>query len=259
MPYSELTTKEIENWMEIKREGVPKHLILYATWPWPHVKKIKEVRRYLKNPKLAAPNALGNYWIGELDGKKVGFMLVYGHGMTADMIFIMAKLGVKYIYQIGTMGALQKSINLFDLIVPEKVIKFEGLPYFFCKQKFVECDKKLLEITKDILEEKKFRNYYIGKTISIDFLFAETKKLVRELSKKRFLAADMETATNYAVSKMLGIKSIAILMIIDNAAKEELLSDLKYKIRKREIQRNRKFVKEIVSEIIKRIDECGGS
>jgi purine-nucleoside phosphorylase len=256
MPYRELTLQEIENWLGIKKKVIPKHLILYASWPWPLKERLKEVRRYLKNPKEVGRRALGNYWIGKLNNKKVGFMLVYGHGMAADMLYLMTRLGVKYIYQIGSMGALQKQMNLFDLVIPQRAIKFEGLSHLFFKEKFVECDRELLNLTKKILEEKKFKNYHVGKTISIDFLFAETKDRVKKWSKNGFLAIDMETATTYAMAKLSKVKTIAILRIIDSVVKEgELISDLEYKKRKDEAQKLKKFVKEVISELIDRIDK----
>jgi purine-nucleoside phosphorylase len=255
MSYRELTTKKIENWLGLKKGRIPKHLILYASWPWPLVERLQEVRRYLRNPELGT-KVLGNYWIGKLNNKKVGFMLVYGHGMAADMLYYMARLGVKYIYQIGSMGALQETINLFDLIIPKKAIKFEGLSHLFYKGRFAECDKKLLEITKKILEEKKFINYHIGKTISVDCLFTETKQRVKEWSDKGFLAVDMETATTYSIAKMFNIKAIAILRIIDSLVrKDKLISDLE-RDREWKMKNNKlkKIVKNIISEIIERVE-----
>lgn len=150
------------------------------------------------------------------------------------------------------MGALQKTINLFDLVIPEKAIKFEGMPHPFYKGKFAECDRGLLEMTKRILEGKKFVNYHVGKTISVDSLFTETKQRVKERSNKGFLGVDMETATTYSIAKTFGAKAIAILRIVDSLVKEgELISDLRRNKKwKAENKKLKKIVKNVVSEII---------
>jgi purine-nucleoside phosphorylase len=255
MPYRELTLKEIEKWIGIKRKHVPKHLVLYCTWLWPVKSRMKEMKRYLKNPKLVGENALGNYWIGTMNGKKIGFMIVYGHGMTADMLFLMSQLGVKYVYQIGSMGALQKNLDLFDIVIPEKATKLEGLAHISYGKEFVECDKKLLRMTEKILKEKDFRNYHIGNTISIDYLFAENMERVEKWQKEGLLAVDMETATTYAMAKLLKIKAIAVLRIVDSVVKEgQLITDSEYRNRRNEANRLKEFVKDVVCELIREVD-----
>jgi purine-nucleoside phosphorylase len=261
MPYRKLTLKEIEKWVGIEKKHVPKHLIIYCTWIWPIKKHIKEMKRYLRNPKLVGGNSLGlvagsvfgNYWIGNMNGKKVGFMIVYGHGMTADMLYLMARLGVKYVYQIGSMGALQKHVELFDIVIPKKATKFEGLVHLPYEEEFAECDKQLLNMTEKILNEKKFKNYHVGKTISIDYLFAETRERVEKWQKEGLLAVDMETATTYAMAKLMKIKAIAILRIVDSVVKEgQLVSDLEYRRRRNEAHMLKKNVRDILCELIQR-------
>jgi len=253
MPYQELTVKKIEKWLGLKKKDVPKHLILYASWPWPLKERMKEVRNYLKKPK---PKGLGlsNFWVGEINRKKVGFMLVYGHGMAADMLYLLSKMGVKYIYQIGSIGALQSEARIYDLIIPQTAIKFEGLhkhPIF--DKKALHCNKELLELTKKCLEKMDFKNFYIGKTMSIDFIFAETKERVKKWSRLGFLGIDMETATTYSMSNSLGIKTIAILRVSDNLVrKNELMADLNTKGKRgAELKRT---VKSIIIELISKLD-----
>lgn len=256
MVYRELTISQIEKWLGIKKGEIPEHLILYASWPWPLRKRLEEVRLYLKKPELVGEKELGNFWVGKMGNREVGFILVYGHGMAADMLYILIKLGVKYIFQTGSIGALQKNIKLFDLIIPTSAIKFEGLSHHFFNQKTVKCDSQLLNVMKKILEKRNFTNFHTGKTISIDFLFAETKERVKKWSQEGFLGIDMETATTYAMCKLLKAKSIAILKVIDNLVRKgELVSDLKNKAFEKRNEEMKIFIKHILKETISEVEK----
>ena len=58
--------------------------------------------------------------------------------------------------------------------------------------------------------------------------------------------------TTYAISKLLEVRSIAILKVIDNLVRKgELLSDLKYRNKKNEEMKG--FVRDIIRETISKL------
>ena len=58
--------------------------------------------------------------------RRYGFVSVQGASVIADFVEIMKKRGVKKLIRIGTCGALQKDINLGDIIVTSAAIREEG-------------------------------------------------------------------------------------------------------------------------------------
>lgn len=245
MPYKELSIGEIEAWLDVTQEEIPEFLVLHCTWPW---SSDRELHRYLSKPRKVGNTQLGNFWIGTLDSHETGYMKAYGSGMVADMLYLLIQLGVHYVFQIGSMGSLQQHINIFDLVIPSECMKFEGLETHF-SQPTSRCDEFLLQTVTKVIEAKASTPFHTGKTISIDFLFAENTERVNTWSNQELLAIDMETATTYAVCHELEAKAIAILFIIDNLVKKgELISDQLY--HSSTITTRRDFIREIIGETI---------
>lgn len=117
MAFKEMSVKDIEKWSGIKKEDVPKYLIVDCAWPWK--RSIKDARDYIINPM---PHSKWTFpffgYHPYLPKVKVGYSVVFGSSMATQLYFFL-KLGVKYVFQIGTIGAIQDNVKIYDLIIPK--------------------------------------------------------------------------------------------------------------------------------------------
>lgn len=253
MTYQHLTTKEIEKWFNVKSEYIPRNVILHGTWPWEDTVE-NYANKFLKNPKKLSN--LGNFVVGTHNGIKIGYAIIYGPGMAADISYILMKLGVKNIFLVGGIGALQTKIKMGDLIIPQESITLQdGTSQFYSKDAVVSCDKRLLKILKEVLKEKNIKDYHVGKTLSISTLFAESKKWVDKWNKEGVLGSDMETSAVYTISKMLGSRSLALLQVIDSLVlKDKTIDKLDANKEANKMRQERgRLMLDIVFEMIKMV------
>jgi uridine phosphorylase len=245
MVYYELPLEKMEKWFGFKRDEVPKDFIVECMWPWYRTED--DVRDFLKDAeKLGDKN---NIWKGSFSGKEIGFTIVRGPTTTADTLFPLLSMGVKNIYQIGAIGALQENIELLDLIIPSESVKFEGVSDHFLKGDLVKADTSLVELSRKILESKGFKRYHVGRTISINTIFAETKERVTKWNGEGLLGIDLETATIYSLCKVFGARCVAVLRVIDNLVLEgKDLSDVPSELK--DEMKIRNLVKDTVLEMV---------
>jgi uridine phosphorylase len=246
MSYQHMGAKEIGKWLGIAKKYVPKHVIFLSKWPWTYKNGIQEVRKYIDSPRSASKN-LNNFYVGRVGKKKVGFSFVYGGTIAIDMLWPLASMGAKYIYNIGYAGSLQKDIGIGSVLVPSESEKFEGLSHHF-ERSVGKADKGLLKKALSSLEEMSIK-CRSGKSISIDFFFGETNDRVERWNKDGFLGIDLETASIYAAARKLNMKAVSLLTVSDNLVKKELLGS------KKSIDGRRKNKKLVIRAIRKVISE----
>jgi purine-nucleoside phosphorylase len=223
MAFKKMSIKEIEKWAGIKQKDVPKYLIVDCTWPWS--RNIKDVKKYIKNPK---PHWKWKYpFFGKhpnLPNVPVGYTIVFSSSMASQLYFFL-KLGVKYVFQIGSTGSLQNNIKIFDLIIPKECLKFDWISQQFHSPKIVKCDNQLLRTVENSLKELKFDNYHVGRTVSVASNWIQTPERMEKWKNEGLLCVEQETATIYSICKAFGSKPIGLLRVSDTQRKGERLQD----------------------------------
>jgi purine-nucleoside phosphorylase len=249
MPYKDLSIEEIENWAGIKREEVPKYLIVDCAWPWD--RSLRDVKKYIKHPKPIWK--WKNPWVGEHPRipVRLGYMIAFGS--MAAHLYPFLKLNAKYVFQIGSIGGLQENIKIFDLIIPSECEKCDWLSWEFYKGKIVKCDKNLLNIIENSLKELKFERYHIGKTISVGSSYIETKERINKWVKAGLLGVEQETAVIYSVAKALGGKAIGLLRVINTQRKGERLYDSN-RYDEKEMEKLKNFVRDVILLAIEKLE-----
>lgn len=247
MPYKELDTKDLETWFGVSKEEMPRDLILLGTWPYRANKIKRYAKMYLYHPR--ARGNFDNFWIGEVDQKEVGFCATFGCGMTFGTLWELIHIGAKNIYQVGAAGSLCSDIGLYDILLPEKCTRFGGLaPFTGDKWNYSLSSPALLKRAASILDATG-HNYHVGKTISVDTVYQETKRRVDGWQRSGFIGIDMETAATYAASNLLGANAIALLNVIDNLTKDELMLSMYHK--SRESLQTKSVIKDVVTDLIR--------
>jgi uridine phosphorylase len=219
MGYAKMSVKDVESWSGISRSDVPKYLIVDCAWPWS--RSIDDAKRYIRNPK-PHPRWTFPYFGQHPDMPKVrvGYSVVFSPSMATQLYFFL-KLGVKYVFQIGSIGGLQKDTQVYDLIIPKECYKFDGISKEFHPSKTVGCDGKLLQVVESSLADLGFSNCHVGRTVSVASNWIQTRGRMRKWIRSGLLGIDQETAMVYSLSKALGNKAVAILRVTDTQSRGE--------------------------------------
>jgi len=160
--------------------------------------------------------------------RRYGFVSVQGASVIADFVEIMNKRGVKKLIRIGTCGALQKDINLGDIIVTSAAIREEGTSSLYVLPQFPSvCDPAVLWDAYGHLSATGLKTH-VGITWTTDGRYVESDEKVRFFSEHGVLNVDMESSAFLIVTWMKKIKAISVGIVVDRPV-DDISSDYKGK------------------------------
>ena len=179
---------------------------------------------FLENPVLfnEVRGMLG--YTGEYKGKKVSVM---GTGMGTPSMGIYSwelinVFGVKNLIRIGSCGAMQKDIKLYDIILAmgaatnSNYAKQFNLPGEFP----ITASYELLEKAKKVADEKNCK-VHVGNVLSSDVFYSADETATEKWANMGILAEEMETTSLYLNAASAGVKALTILTVSDHMITHE--------------------------------------
>jgi purine-nucleoside phosphorylase len=183
---------------------------------------------YLKDAKLV--NTVRNVfaYTGTYQGKRVSVM-ASGMGMPSMGIYsweLYKEFGVETIIRVGTTGAYQKEIKLFDILIaqgastdsnwssqfPIKGATFSALGSYELIEKAVrDCQAKKLP-------------YRVGNVLSSDVFYDADPNKWKAWADLGVLGVEMEAYALYSNAARLGKKALAIMTVSDSFHYHEILT-----------------------------------
>lgn len=179
---------------------------------------------FLENPVLfnEVRGMLG--YTGEYKGKKVSVM---GTGMGTPSMGIYSwelinVFGVKNLIRIGSCGAMQENIKLYDIIFAMGAATNSNYAHHYNLpgQFPITASYELLEKAKKIADEKKY-NIHIGNVLSSDVFYKADPTTTEKWAKMGILAEEMETTSLYLNAASAGVKALTILTVSDHMITHE--------------------------------------
>lgn len=167
-------------------------------------------------------NMLG--FTGKYKGKEISVM---GTGMGIPSIGIysyelISKFGVKNLIRVGSCGALQENLNLYDVIIAQGASTNSnfahqyGLPGTFAPI----ASYKLLSKAVDTANNLGI-NVHVGNVLSSDVFYNDSKDVDLLWKKMGILGVEMEAAALYMNAARLGVNALCILTVSDNIITHE--------------------------------------
>lgn len=147
--------------------------------------------------------------------RKVAVILfnIWGAARSLSMLRILKDGGCKRIFLLGWAGTKQ-NIPIGTFIIPKKVRCFDGITHLANpKVKYASPDNKLFKELIDCFNKNKVK-YVSGVTLTEPTIWHRIPYIDKE--SKKYLAIDMELAPLLYFSKISRIKSMGIIIIIDN-------------------------------------------
>ncbi len=172
-------------------------------------------------------NAVRNMfgYTGTYKGKKISVM---GSGMGIPSIGIYSYelinfYGVKNLVRIGSCGAIQPNINLYDIIIGmsastnSNYLHQYNLPGTFAPC----CSYELLNKAVKLADKFQYK-YHVGNILSSDVFYDENPESWKKWAKMGILAIEMEAAALYANAARAGVNALTILTVSDSIVTHEL-------------------------------------
>lgn len=167
-------------------------------------------------------NMLG--FTGKYKGKEISVM---GTGMGIPSIGIysyelISKFGVKNLIRVGSCGAMQENLNLYDVIIAQGASTNSnfahqyGLPGTFAPI----ASYKLLSRAVDSANNLGI-NVQVGNVLSSDVFYNDSKDVDLLWKKMGILGVEMEAAALYMNAARLGVNALCILTVSDNLITHE--------------------------------------
>ena len=156
-----------------------------------------------------------------------------GASVLMDVVLSLGLTKCRNILFIGSAGALDKSIGIGDIVIPEYSVCGDGASRYIASDDIkhdswgekVYPDSELLTTVKSIIEsicKQNNINWHLGRNFSIDSIFAEYAHLDTIINMK-CNTIEMETAAAFRAAKTASIKIAAVFSISDNTITEKSL------------------------------------
>ena len=175
-----------------------------------------------------------------------------GAPVLTDAVLALAGTKCKRILFVGSVGALDESISIGDIVIPRLSICGDGMsrylkgsplksndPFGELSYPDLEMFQVLMNNTKQICEENNVK-WHIGKTFSIDTIVAQFA-YIDEIIDMDCNVIEMETAAAFRAAAIVKIKLAALFSVSDNTLQNKSLisgitgSDTNYR---KEVRRN---------------------
>lgn len=179
------------------------------------------VAKYLENPELMSFNREYKTYTGFYKGIKVSVTST-GIGCPSASIAVeeLANIGAKYFIRIGTTAALQKGINIGDIIISKGSMKNEGTSKFYLPDNFpaVPDFNLTYSLYHTALKLKKDLDFttHIGINSSEDSFYGETPELIEKLSEMGIMNIEMESSAIFTVSHVRKLHAASICTVVSN-------------------------------------------
>ena len=128
----------------------------------------------------------------------------------------LSAVGVETLIRVGTTGALQRDIEIGDMVVATGAAKDEGTSKRYEAESVPAVSdfdvlSSLVEVSRERDEE-----VHVGPIATDDALYAETDEYVRTWEEARLLAVEMEAAALFSIARRKGMRAGAICTVDGN-------------------------------------------
>lgn len=133
-----------------------------------------------------------------------------GAPQAADTVETLAALGVKNIIAVGMIGAFDDRVKVGQVIAPSRAYIEEGTTPHYCGR--IEFSAPDGALHAAALSALNVEDYPI---VSTDAVYRQTFRKERQWRDMGAVGVDMETSAVFSVSRFLGLRAAAVVMVSD--------------------------------------------
>ena len=196
--------------------------------------RVEKIAQYLDNPRFFAQNREYTTWLGELPSGETCLVMSTGMGGPSTAIGVeeLYMTGVRDFIRIGTCGGMDQKVVGGDVVIATGAIRMEGTSREYVSIEFPAIAN--LEVTNALVQAAKEEGfpYHTGVVQCKDSFYGqhspdrmpigyELENKWNEWIKANCLASEMESATLYIVTQILGARSGCVLSTIWNQERQK--------------------------------------
>jgi uridine phosphorylase len=146
-----------------------------------------------------------------------------GGPSTAIAMEELINLGAKIFIRVGSCGGNQPEIKIGDAIISEAVIREDHTSLDYLPIQFPAlADREVVNALEESAKKLKIR-YFVGPTLSVDALYSEKNKQLKDFWRKfGCLAQEMEAGTVFVLAKFRKVKAGAIFLVVNRINNENI-------------------------------------
>jgi uridine phosphorylase len=192
--------------------------------------RVIRIGKHLENAREIAFNREHRTWIGTYKGIVVSATSTgMGCPSTAIAVEELANVGVTHFIRVGSTGALQKGMNIGDIVISTGAMRMDGTSRYYAHDGFPAIPDHFLTraLFESALVKQQERSYrlFLGMNASSDAFYGETPELLQMLSDHRVLNVEMEASALYTVANMRGLKAGMVCAVSGNLVTNDVIYD----------------------------------
>lgn len=192
--------------------------------------RVLRIAKYLEGAREIAFHREHRTWTGTYKGITVSATSTgMGCPSTAIAVEELANVGVTHFIRVGSTGALQKGMNIGDIVVSTGAMRMDGTSRYYAHDGFPAISdyfltKALFEAALDMQKGRDYR-LFLGMNASSDAFYGETPELLQMLSDHRALNVEMEASAIYTIANMRGLKAGMVCAVSGNLVTNDVIYD----------------------------------
>lgn len=192
--------------------------------------RVLRIAHHLENAHEIAFHREHRTWTGTYKGITVSATSTgMGCPSTAIAVEELANVGATHFIRVGSTGALQKGMNIGDLVISTGAMRLDGTSRYYAYDGFPAMPdyfftKALFETA---VEHQKTHPYqlFMGMNASSDAFYGETPELLQMLTDHRMVNVEMEASAIYTVATMRGLKAGMVCAVSGNLLTGDVIYD----------------------------------
>lgn len=162
---------------------------------------------------------------------RIWYSVFYGGAALSEIVHIASILGSRLNLLRGDVGALHPALERGDILIPSYSHGNESSTRLYARGvqdlRFYSTSN-LHEVIVSLLRQEGLQRIFIKPTTTCQAMLQESIADIQNWAKQGFWGVEMEASTLFAVSNYFNIPVIAVLLVVDNLVKNQLVTDKDY-------------------------------
>lgn len=193
----------------LAQSEIPAVLILEGSW-WQRQRNRLRLSRLERVRELPFPE----FHLGYFQDKPVLYSCVYGAPRAVEPVHIFGSLGTPLAVQIGSCGAIQRSVRTGDIVLPAEVKIGEGASQYYAEDTWARPSAAWVNRADQALRARGFTTHR-GRFITTSALFAQPPERVASWEREGYLGVDMETSAVFTAAGVMGMGAVSMVFAWD--------------------------------------------
>ena len=217
------TLGKVQYHIHVKPGDVGKYMLLPGD-----PDRVLRIAKYLDDPREIAFHREHRTCTGSYKGITISATSTgMGCPSTAIAVEELANVGATHFIRVGSTAALQRGLNISDLVVSTGSMRLDGSGRYYAHDGFPAVPDHflthaLIETANGLKEELGY-DLHAGIGVTSDAFYGETPELIRFMIEHRALNVEMESSVLYIISHMRGLKAAMICAVSSNLATNDFV------------------------------------